>query len=205
MVENRKITTISICGGALPLDFLNTVSEWTPAEGADYFEDEIDFLLWTAKLSFLAKEELNRFSKHIKSKSHRPNLLKQVRDVRTILFQIFRAIASNKAISPESLDAFSAWTRKAHASRGFVATKSGVVPVLDNANPAILPLLYVVLDAERMILDASLWSRIRMCSSCGWFFLDTSKGGKRRWCDMSVCGSRDKALRYYHNSKGTDK
>lgn len=45
--------------------------------------------------------------------------------------------------------------------------------------------------------------RLGECPSCGWLFLDISKNGRRRWCNMATCGSRDKARRYYatHTSK----
>ena len=39
--------------------------------------------------------------------------------------------------------------------------------------------------------------RVGECPSCGWLFLDTSRNGRRRWCSMATCGSRDKARRYY--------
>jgi predicted RNA-binding Zn ribbon-like protein len=37
--------------------------------------------------------------------------------------------------------------------------------------------------------------RVRPCASsrCGTWFVDTSKGGRRRWCSMAVCGNREKA------------
>ncbi|HEY3087283.1 MAG TPA: CGNR zinc finger domain-containing protein [Jatrophihabitantaceae bacterium] len=37
---------------------------------------------------------------------------------------------------------------------------------------------------------------IRSCAdkACGWLFLDPS--GRRRWCEMAVCGNRAKARRY---------
>jgi predicted RNA-binding Zn ribbon-like protein len=38
--------------------------------------------------------------------------------------------------------------------------------------------------------------RLRACPRCGWLFLDTSRGGKRRWCNMRVCGNREKVSRY---------
>lgn len=38
--------------------------------------------------------------------------------------------------------------------------------------------------------------RLRSCPRCGWLFLDTSRGGKRRWCNMRVCGNREKASRH---------
>jgi predicted RNA-binding Zn ribbon-like protein len=42
--------------------------------------------------------------------------------------------------------------------------------------------------------------RIRQCDheTCILYFLDSSKGGKRRWCDMGTCGNRKKAAKHYH-------
>jgi predicted RNA-binding Zn ribbon-like protein len=42
-------------------------------------------------------------------------------------------------------------------------------------------------------------ARIRRCASpeCVLLFLDTSKSGRRRWCDMSTCGNRAKAATHY--------
>jgi predicted RNA-binding Zn ribbon-like protein len=38
--------------------------------------------------------------------------------------------------------------------------------------------------------------RVRACGRCGWLFLDSSRGGRRRWCSMSTCGNREKASRH---------
>ncbi|WP_311774685.1 CGNR zinc finger domain-containing protein [Streptomyces sp. AK010] len=37
--------------------------------------------------------------------------------------------------------------------------------------------------------------RIRRCAGpgCGWFFLDRSRSGTRRWCSSDDCGNRDRA------------
>jgi predicted RNA-binding Zn ribbon-like protein len=42
---------------------------------------------------------------------------------------------------------------------------------------------------------------IRSCAddACGWLFLDPS--GRRRWCEMAVCGNRAKARRYAERHK----
>ena len=41
-------------------------------------------------------------------------------------------------------------------------------------------------------------SRFRVCANdaCRWVFQDTSRGGRRRWCDMQSCGNRAKVRRY---------
>lgn len=45
--------------------------------------------------------------------------------------------------------------------------------------------------------------RIRQCyhENCIRYFLDTSKAGKRKWCDMETCGNRKKAINYYKKHK----
>ena len=40
-------------------------------------------------------------------------------------------------------------------------------------------------------------ARIRICANCAWLFLDASRNGSRVWCDMAVCGNRQKAKRHY--------
>jgi predicted RNA-binding Zn ribbon-like protein len=54
----------------------------------------------------------------------------------------------------------------------------------------------VAVSAVQLLLEGPL-DRVGECPSCHWLFLDTSRGGRRRWCSMTVCGSRAKARRYY--------
>jgi predicted RNA-binding Zn ribbon-like protein len=42
---------------------------------------------------------------------------------------------------------------------------------------------------------------IKECPGCGWLFVDRSRNGSRRWCDMQVCGSRDKMRRYHRSQR----
>lgn len=44
-------------------------------------------------------------------------------------------------------------------------------------------------------------ARIRICANCGWLFIDRSKNRSRIWCDMAVCGNRQKASRHYRRKK----
>ena len=42
------------------------------------------------------------------------------------------------------------------------------------------------------------WGRLKACRNpaCRWVFYDASKNGLGRWCNMQVCGARDKMRRY---------
>ena len=45
--------------------------------------------------------------------------------------------------------------------------------------------------------------RFRICANtgCRWVFEDTSRAGRRRWCDMASCGNRAKVRRYRSKQK----
>jgi predicted RNA-binding Zn ribbon-like protein len=55
----------------------------------------------------------------------------------------------------------------------------------------------VAVDTLALLADPDRLSRVRRCPGrgCGWLFLDTS--GRRRWCSMASCGSREKMRRLY--------
>src|SRR6266513_2507587 len=56
----------------------------------------------------------------------------------------------------------------------------------------------VATDAIALVEDPSRLKRVSRCPGrgCGWLFLNTS--GRRRWCSMSTCGSREKMRRLHH-------
>lgn len=62
------------------------------------------------------------------------------------------------------------------------------------------PLHWIVWEAAAVLTSNE---RIKRCANptCGWVFLDRSRRGNRRWCDMAVCGSRHKARKYYRKKK----
>jgi predicted RNA-binding Zn ribbon-like protein len=45
--------------------------------------------------------------------------------------------------------------------------------------------------------------RLRICGgpNCSWLFIDSSKAGRRRWCDMAVCGNFAKSQRFHSHTR----
>ena len=73
--------------------------------------------------------------------------------------------------------------------------------------------LVVARDDDPSALDRVLWPvvrsaidlfisgalhRVRECAddACGWIFVDASRSGRRRWCDMVDCSNVAKVRRY---------
>jgi len=73
----------------------------------------------------------------------------------------------------------------------------GVVGRLEEVarGDTLLAILTPVARAAADLVVSADPSRLRQCagSSCGRWFVDTSKGGRRRWCSMATCGNRAKA------------
>jgi predicted RNA-binding Zn ribbon-like protein len=58
--------------------------------------------------------------------------------------------------------------------------------------------LWEVARSASRLLTSPLLARVRACAAgdCGWWFLDDTKNRSRRWCDMKICGNREKLRRF---------
>ena len=63
----------------------------------------------------------------------------------------------------------------------------------------------LVFESTRGILAAvaeamadGSWSRLKACrsDSCQFAFIDTARNRSRQWCDMAICGNREKARNF---------
>jgi predicted RNA-binding Zn ribbon-like protein len=122
--------------------------------------------------------------------------------LRETIYRIFTAIAEGETVMASDLEQLNhalALTpprlRLIRGARGFGWAANDAVPIV----PALLaPVLWSAAD----LLTYADNRRLRRCvnEECLWLFMDHSKGGTRRWCDMNSCGNRAKAKRHYARS-----
>lgn len=74
-------------------------------------------------------------------------------------------------------------------------SRNGPTLVVLRGGASPLAWLGPVALAAAHLVTAVPRERLRPCASsrCGAWFVDTSKGGRRRWCSMATCGNREKA------------
>lgn len=72
--------------------------------------------------------------------------------------------------------------------------RQSFVPVGDAFAGLMIP---VVESAAVSLMEGEL-TRVRRCADarCPRVFLDSTRNGRRRWCDMATCGNRAKAARF---------
>jgi predicted RNA-binding Zn ribbon-like protein len=81
------------------------------------------------------------------------------------------------------------------ADRGSAAP--GVHPSWDGRGAALDSPLWPVLWSAIHLFTSPETARVRLCrgESCGWAYVDRSRNGLRRWCEMSACGTTAKNRR----------
>ena len=58
-------------------------------------------------------------------------------------------------------------------------------------------LLWPVIWSAAKLLESDEAGSVRICDGddCGWMYVDRSRNGLRRWCQMKTCGTREKTRR----------
>nr|WP_259370829.1 CGNR zinc finger domain-containing protein [Streptomyces sp. SCUT-3] len=62
----------------------------------------------------------------------------------------------------------------------------------------------VARDAVDLLTDPAARARLRRCEgeACPLVHLDSSRGGRRRWCSSETCGNRERAVRHRRRTAG---
>ena len=186
MVIRVTPETIKLQGGTLALDFANTV-DWTEADAEVQATDAL-----------LEPDSLDRWGTRlgIAGRPGGPEELELARGLRTALHLIFSALAREQEPDEFSL----ARLRFAYAqavAAGTLTRQEGGFGLDWAADESRRVRFAVAADAVALLADPARMARLHRCPGrdCGWVFLDMS--GRRRWCSMQTCGSREKMRRMY--------
>jgi predicted RNA-binding Zn ribbon-like protein len=189
--------TIRLWGGALCLDFANTV-DWDGDFG--YVEPERTDVL-------VSRTWVARWARRVGIPGRGRISAAEVERLRGLRLVVHRAF-SKRPPAPNDLKALrdvvaeameSATLRPAtgqRAGRDDGKARISIAPSWSGADERRVRFA-VAWDALQLLGDAERLARVTRCPGrrCGWLFVNAS--GRRRWCSMSSCGSREKARRAY--------
>jgi predicted RNA-binding Zn ribbon-like protein len=183
--------SIKLQGGALSVDFANTV-DWT--------EDEQEI---AATDALLEPDSLERWGTRLQvaGKPGGPEELELARGLRTALHQIFSALARGEEPEEFSLSRLRFAYAQAVAAGTLVPREDGGFGLDWRQDEPRRVRFAVAADAVALLADPARIARLHRCPGrdCGWVFLDMS--GRRRWCSMQTCGSREKMRRMYERKR----
>lgn len=179
-------------GGMLALDTANTVVlRSDPEETFDRFDDPAEIARFAEAASGFRAAELGGRRLVVPAPE---KIAPVVLSIRETTDRLFRGAVSKGAIDtadmPEFLKACADGLAHGHTEIGTPGKPFG-----DPATPIAFEVALAV--SALSLLRSDTIARLRICPNCSWLFVDKSRNSSRLWCDMAVCGNRQKANRYY--------
>jgi len=188
--------------GSLCLDFTNTIGD-RPNRRGEKIAGFAELLRWSAEAGIVDEDQRDRLAREA---ARRPGpsraFFRRAIERRERIYRIFSSLAGGRRPQTTDLDELNRDLARAlrhlrvePAGEGFTWswTPGGGFDGLQ----------WPVARSAGKLLTSSESRRVRECASdrCSWLFVDGSRTGRRRWCDMKVCGNRAKARRYYQKKK----
>jgi len=196
----RTLETLELVGGALCLDFANTINSRLYPEH-DYLEDYSDLLGWANKMGILSSAQRSQLQKRAKQNVEgTAGALLAARTLRDLLYRVFSNAAKGSEPDKKDMEIFVVFYGEA-ISRGQFIKKETHYTTTWNVDRSFDDLLWPIIHSAGGLLQSEELRRVKECPGCGWLFLDTSKNRSRRWCSMNTCGARDKMRRYHKKQR----
>jgi predicted RNA-binding Zn ribbon-like protein len=175
--------------GHRALELNNTVGGWGFPQPREYLVDYGALIVLARDVGLVSPADASAL---ITATQQSPTQAQAaLRDVKRLRSALHAAMIDDSAEAAAQLHAFVA--RAVRVSR-YVRDDASALR-LDGGAGLRMPLHRFTLSLATL-LEQHPRRAIRSCAdeACGWLFLDPS--GRRRWCEMAVCGNRAKARRY---------
>ena len=128
----------------------------------------------------------------------------QMRQLRQAIFAVIDAARRTRTPDPGAVAVVNSFA--AHPAPWPRLSADGRAVTRHSGDPVRAALAVLARDTIDLVTGADL-ARVRECAApeCRMLFLDTSRGGRRRWCSMARCGNRAKARAYAARSRTPDR
>jgi predicted RNA-binding Zn ribbon-like protein len=185
------------------LDLVNTV-DWTTHGPAQERLSDFDGLIdWARQAGVISSAEAARVRQAGKSRPRdAAAAYRGAIRIRDTLQCLFRSVAQGEP-NAAALEDFNRLLGRALEQMKVVPTRRGGPggPRFQlgwkRREQELDSVLWPVMWSAASLLASSELSRVRVCGGpdCGWMYVDRSRNGLRRWCQMETCGTREKSRR----------
>jgi predicted RNA-binding Zn ribbon-like protein len=198
-------------GGDPALDLVNTVDWTSRGPEQDRLTDFDRLTRWAEGAGVLSPKIGAALRRRAATKPREAeSAWRTALQVRQVLQRLFSSIAESKAAGGE-LDDFNRLLVRALEHMRVVSAGGGRTgnPKLrlgwEHLETRLDAVIWPVLWSAASLIFSDEASLIRICggADCGWMYVDRSRNGLRRWCQMETCGTREKSRRRYERIKRT--
>jgi predicted RNA-binding Zn ribbon-like protein len=201
--EEPRPAPFDLSGGAPCLDFANTLAD-RPRCTKENLAEYGDLLRWGAEAGLLTPDEEERLRRRA---ARRPGeareTFRRAIELRETVYRIFSGLAAGRPPVGADLTSLNAALARALPNLRVRGAESGGRWAWAGRPASLDRPLWPVARSAADLLTSPDTRLVRECGSdrCSWLFLDRSRSGRRRWCDMQTCGNRAKARRHYERKK----
>jgi predicted RNA-binding Zn ribbon-like protein len=190
---------LKFVGGDPSLDLVNTV-DWTEhGLEAERLQDYSDLVRWGQAAGVLEEGQARRLRQSAEmNPRHALAGLREAYRVRNLLARLFRTVVTDAKDAAPWREFDRLLTRTLRHLRLRPGSGGGAAASWQwHGDDRLDSVLWPVVRAAAALLASEEASRIHVCAdpSCGWMFVDRSRNGLRRWCQMSSCGTMEKTRR----------
>jgi predicted RNA-binding Zn ribbon-like protein len=200
-LSSGRAGRLPLVAGPLCLNFTNTASGRDTETHQDHLRVYGDLLAWSLHAGALPADIVQDLAEIARRKpAAARRVLVSAVTFREALHQVGVALAAHKTPPADAVGEINRASAVASQAGRLEWTGAGFAWRLVMRPARLdLPLWPIARSAVETLLGAPL-ERLKECAGvhCGWLFLDETRNGKRRWCEMEVCGSRAKMRRFRH-------
>jgi len=203
IIAGHEFAATDFVGGDPALDFVNTVAG-RDAQPRDRLDGYARLLEWAKGARLLPARTLQTLARKAQGDAAAAaEALSRAKALREAMFAVVTASISGTAPRKSALVLLREhWVRGVEAYD--LAFAGGRIDTELRTDATGLDLIAAIV--ARRLIESVLPSpavRLRICQGpdCSWLFIDSSKAGRRRWCDMAVCGNAAKARRFYARAR----
>jgi predicted RNA-binding Zn ribbon-like protein len=200
-----RAASLPLVADDLALDFANTESGRGSEAHQNHLREAANVADWLGHAKVLPLEEAHWLRRRV---SERADLAAELLADAIGLREAIHTIGAAVGKSAKPPDAALAALGALHARFVSRATLAPGVPSCRwrwniRAWPVEAGLGPIALAGVKLFTEGD-FERIRECGghACGWLFYDRSKNNRRRWCEMEVCGNREKQRRLAARRRG---
>jgi predicted RNA-binding Zn ribbon-like protein len=203
-MTQKTIGAMRLVGGHPCLDFVNTVDARRGRWGPDLLESYSDLIIWGRRAQLIDQTTADRLSAAaLQNPKPADDALDHAVSTREAIYDVLKAEAAGTAPSKDAQELLRSSVDEALRQRTITWTSAGWRwDWLENRGLETI-VDRIAYEAAGFLSQAHLRRPVRECfgNNCGWLFLDTSRGGQRRWCCDETCGSHSRVRRFRRRAK----
>jgi predicted RNA-binding Zn ribbon-like protein len=196
----------TLTGGILCLDFANTVDDRPTDQPIELLNNYSGLVLWSRQAGIITPQASQHLVREARRHAEEATMiLEQAMTLREAIYRMFSAIAGGRMPEATDLGTLNTALTPALARSQIIPTTAGFEWGWVVDADALDQVLWPVARSAADLLTSDDLTAVRECAGydCGWLFMDRSRTHRRRWCDMKICGNREKARRHYQRKKST--